>query len=306
MRIIIEKNTPHRTVKEYLKYELQLSTGLISALKRKERGICLDGMPVTVRHPLTPPCVLELDVEDGEESKNPFLEPEDLPLDVVWEDEHLAVLNKPPYMPTHPSLGHRSGTLANALAYHRRGKETTFVFRPINRLDRDTSGLVLCAYDRIAAARYTQLLKQGSFEKIYLAVVVGEMHGSGSIEKPIRRAETSIILRETCAPEADGAEYAKTEYEVLKTDGTISVLRVKPITGRTHQIRVHLASLGHPILGDRLYGEESSVMPRQALHAIGLTVRDGAKIMRFFAPIPKDIDTCIKHILPSLHPEELL
>ena len=306
MRIIIEKDAPERTVKEYLKRELQLSTGLISQLKRKERGICLDGEPVTVRHLLKPPCVLELAVEDGEESKNPFLEPEDLPLDVVWEDEHLVALNKPPYMPTHPSLGHRSGTLANALAYHCRERESTFVFRPINRLDRDTSGIVLCAYDRIAAARYTKLLKEGCFEKIYLAVVVGEMHGSGTVELPIRRAEASIILRETCKPEADGAEYAKTEYQVLATDGAISVLRVKPITGRTHQIRVHLSALGHPILGDRLYGEASSVMPRQALHAVGLTVRDGERLRRFSAPVPEDIYTCIQSILPNLQSEELL
>lgn len=306
MRIIIETGTPFQTVKEYLKYELHLSTGMISALKRRERGICRNGEPVTVRCLLSPPCELELAIEDGEEDKNPFLVPEPIPLNLVYEDEGIVVINKPPHMPTHPSLGHHGGTLANALAYHAGARGGTFVFRPINRLDRDTSGLVLCAYDRVSAAHYSALLKAGCFQKTYLAVVEGEVQGSGRIDRPIRRATEGIIRRETCRPEDDGAEEAVTEYRSLATDGQISVLCVTPITGRTHQIRVHMASLGHPIVGDTLYGRPNPQMPRQALHAISLQVTDGPRTARFFAPIPEDIRACLATHLPKLNPEELL
>ena len=307
MRIIIEKNIPYATVKDYLQRYLKLSSGMIATLKKRERGICLDGKPVTVRCPITPPCVLELATEDAEEDRNPFLAPEDIPLSFVYEDERIAVINKPPQMPTHPSLGHRSETLANGLAHHfERTRGGVFVFRAINRLDRDTSGLVLCAYDRVTAARYSGILADGGFQKIYLAVVCGEMHGCGCIEKPIRRARESILIRQTCALEDEGAEWAKTEYEVLATDGMISVLRVTPVTGRTHQIRVHLASVGHPILGDDLYGTPSPEMPRQALHAWRLTVTDGEEKESFCAPVPEDIRACIALHLPQFNREELL
>lgn len=299
-------DTAFLTVKEYLKYELHLSTGMIAALKRKERGICRNGVPVTVRCPLAPPCVLELAVEDGEEEKNPFLVPEDIPLDVIYEDECIIAVNKPPNMPTHPSIGHHGGTLANALAYHAKDRDSAFVFRAINRLDRDTSGVVICAYDRISAARYIQLLKGGHFRKTYLAVVEGRMEGRGLVDAPIRRAGESILLRQTCRPDEEGAEPARTEYEVLATDGRISLLRVMPVTGRTHQIRVHLASLGHPILGDTLYGHPDPAMPRQALHAAALSITDGENEMHFRAPVPEDIRARIALNLPNLNPEELL
>lgn len=280
---------------------------MIATLKKRERGICLDGKPVTVRCPLTPPCVLELAVEDTEEDKNPFMEPEALPLAIVYEDEGLVALNKPPYMPTHPSLGHRSGTLANALAYHvQQTREVPFVFRPINRLDRDTSGVVLCAYDRVTAARYGGLLTEGAFQKTYVAVVHGTVEGTGCIEVPIRRAQASIILRQTCSPEDEGAEWARTEYRAVATDGKLSVLLVTPVTGRTHQIRVHMASIGHPIVGDRLYGAPSDEMPRQALHAWRLTVTDGEERKSFCAPVPEDIRALVALHLPQFNWEDLL
>ena len=192
-------------------------------------------------------------------------------------------------MPTHPSHNHYDDTLANALAFYYSGKP--FVFRPVSRLDRNTSGTVLVAKNARAAGMLFSEMKKRNIEKTYLAVVEGEFSGSGVIEKYLCRTEASIIVRRVCDENESGAQYAKTEYEVIKSGNGLSLVRLKPLTGRTHQLRVHMASIGHPILGDDIYGNVIDLIDRQALHAESLifTRPSDGKRIEVKASLPRDI-----------------
>ena len=176
---------------------------------------------------------------------------------------------KPPYMPTHESHGHLGDTLANALAgeFVRRG--VPFVFRAVNRLDADTSGVLLVAKNRYAAERFGSLVAARQIEKTYIALLTGVPEPPcGVIDTYIRRTGESIILRASY-PTGAPSERAVTAYETVETVGGVAVVRCRPKTGRTHQLRVHFAALGCPIVGDDLYGG-GFALPRQALHAARL------------------------------------
>ena len=273
-------------LRSYLK-RLSLSNKLIAHLKRIENGITVNGKQVTVRYTLKVGDVIDLAIEDTE--SNESLLPVDIPVDIIYEDSDLVVCNKPPFMPTHPSHDHYDDTLGNALAYIYR--DVPFVFRPVNRLDRNTSGTVLVAKNARGASILFSEMKKRNIEKTYVAVVEGEFYGSGIIDKPLCRTEDSIIVRRVCDISEEGAKEAQTEYTVLCAKNGMSVVRLHPLTGRTHQIRVHLASIGHPIVGDELYGQKSELIDRQALHAEGLTFSvpsDSSKIT-VTAPLPKDM-----------------
>ena len=203
-------------------------------------------------------------------------------------------------MPTHPSHGHYEDTLANALAFHFAVAGEPFVFRAVNRLDRDTSGIVLVAKNRGAAFRLSQAIAGGEVEKRYLALAIGKIAHPGTVDANIRRRTESMIERTVCPP-TEG-QSAKTDYRPLTGNEALTLLEVMPITGRTHQIRVHMASLGHPLLGDTLYGNPSSspLISRQALHAVSLTFHrpsDGETIT-VTAPLPPDM-AAIVQTLPS-------
>ena len=284
MREIIKSEYDGLTLRTYLLGKLFISGRLLTRLKQTDGGIKVNGERVTVRYVLHAGDLLEL--ADCDTKANESVEPRDLAICVLFENDDAIVLAKPLHMPTHPSHGHRDDTLANALAFRFRG--LPFVFRPINRLDRDTSGVVLVAKNQRAASFFAETMKRGEFKKTYLAVCDGELSGAGTVEKPIKRAEKSIILRVVCNQEDEGAQYAKTEYEVLSSNKCASLVRVSPKTGRTHQIRVHLASLGAPIVGDSLYGRESEHIDRQALHAY---------LLEF--PLPTGGRICIKAPLPE-------
>ena len=286
MHQVIKSEYDGRLLLSYLKTELHLSSRLLSRLKRTDDGIMVNGQRVTVRYILHEGDILEL--ADGDLQSNGTVLPTELPLFVLFEDSDVIALNKPPHMPTHPSHGHADDTLANALAF--RYRETPFIFRPVNRLDRDTSGIVLVAKNQRAASFFAEAMKNGEFKKTYLAVTAGSLCGVGTVEKPIRRAEQSIILRTVCEKDDPGAQYALTEYEVLDASGAHSLLRVTPKTGRTHQIRVHLASVGAPICGDSLYGRASELIDRQALHAYSLEFPlPCGKTVKIKAPLPEDM-----------------
>lgn len=281
-------------LRSYLK-RLSLSNKLISHLKTVENGITVNGEHVTVRYTLKQGDLVSLAIEDTESSES--VEPRELPLDILYEDEDLVVCNKPPFMPTHPSHNHHDDTLANALAFYYSDKP--FVFRPVNRLDRNTSGTVLVAKNARAAAMLFSEMKRRNIGKTYLAVVEGEICGSGVIEKHLCRTEASIIVRRVCEESEPGAQYAKTEYKVVERGNGLSLVRLNPLTGRTHQLRVHLASIGHPILGDDIYGNTSELISRQALHAESLTFKrpsDGETI-EIKAPLPRDIKDAAKDLI---------
>ena len=210
------------------------------------------------------------------------------------------MIDKPPDMPSHPSLGHKVDTVANALAYRYRGR--AYVFRPVNRLDRDTSGVMLTANTRLAACRMFHAMQNGEIQKRYIAVADGIPPArEGFIDGAIRRTADSIITREACAPDAQGAQRALTEYRTIASGAGRSVLLCIPHTGRTHQIRVQLASAGCPLVGDTLYGAPSAHIGRHALHALTTEFPHpaGGRRMTVRAPLPDDIRILIGALFPA-------
>lgn len=185
------------------------------------------------------------------------IEGEDMPLSVVYEDDHLLVVDKPPYLAVHPSAGKPEPTLANGVVGYFARKGTPLSFRPVNRLDRNTSGLLVAAKSPHVAYALAQ-----KPEKVYFAVVLGALAGHGTIRQPIRVKEGCTITREV----GEGGKDSITHWQALASDGEITLVRVVIETGRTHQIRVHMAWLGHPLAGDTMYGTDAEILPRHGLH----------------------------------------
>ena len=296
MEIRIDGERAGKTVKELIRSEVRLSGAMLRHLKFSEGGILVDGVHVTVRYVLSEGEVLTLAVEDRESGEK--LLPVELPLTVAYEDEDTVVPSKPADMPTHPSHGHGEDTVANALAYRYASLGVPFVFRPVNRLDRNTSGLLLIARNRIAAARLGKAMQRGEIRKTYLAILQGLLpKEEGMIDTYMRRTAASIIVRENCLPGEGGAR-ALTRYRVLAVSEGHTLVECEPLTGRTHQLRVHFAGLGCPILGDDLYGEPSERIGRHALHSHRLTfprVSDGEQ-MTVESPLPDDMRSAMESL----------
>ena len=277
------------TVKEILTDRLGFSKRAITALKSRPDGILINGEHVTVRATVKEGDVLCINCADESDAEK--LVPSSVLPDVIYEDNDLIALNKPPYMPTHQSQGHFYDTLANSLAYYFSLRKEPFVFRSVNRLDRNTSGVVIVAKNRLAASKLSNMMKRGEIKKTYLAILSGELpQDSGRIETYIRRKEQSIILREVC-PACEDAKLAVTDYTVLARARGLTLVLASPITGRTHQLRVHFAHKGAQILGDDLYGVASELIGRHALHAVKIEMprmsTDGTAV--FEAPLPDDM-----------------
>jgi len=293
---IITKNESGKTVKEILFSHIGLSCAFVKHLKFIDNGIMLNGEHVTVRKIVNTGDVLYLATEDSQFDE--CLTPTDIPLDIVFENDFIIIPNKPPFMPTHPSHLHHGDTLADALAFRYKEKNKPFVFRPINRLDRNTSGLTLIAKDRITAAKLANAMKSGQIRKQYLALLKGEIsYNEGIIETYLKRTDASIIVRRVCEAN-EGGDYALTKYKVLKRGFGHTLVLASPQTGRTHQLRVHFAHLGYPIVGDDIYGYPDSRISRHALHALKLTLPDVKtnEMISFCAPLPDDIKNIIIEI----------
>lgn len=289
-----------KTVKELIAELLHPSAKLLKALKYRPDGILLSGCRVTVRATVHAGDVLTLAMDDA--SYTGGAEPVDLPIEILYEDDDLVVPAKPGNMPTHPSHDHYLDTVANALAYRYRNAGAPFVFRPINRLDRETSGLLLVARNRLAAGRLTESMQRGEIRKTYLAVLCGDtLPDRGGIDLPLHRSAASIIVREICSPDAPDADPSRTRYRVLARRGGYSLVEAVPLTGRTHQLRVHFASQGCPIVGDTLYGIADKRIGRQALHAHTLSFPhpvSGSRLS-FTAPLPSDMACLIAELFPE-------
>ena len=239
-----------------------VSTELARAVKFHGSGFFADGQPILANRRLAAGQMLSFELPADGEGVAP--QPE-IPVQVVHEDAFALLLEKPPRLAVHPTLNYPLDTLANGYAAWAAAQGRSTVFRPVNRIDKDTSGLVLAARNSYAAP----LLAQG-VEKLYYAIVEGELPlGPGVIDAPIGRQGDSIIGR-CVTPEG---KPSRTEYTILKAKNGLSLAACVPVTGRTHQIRVHFASLGHPLAGDDLYGGSRARIGRQALHCARQTFR---------------------------------
>ena len=265
-----------RILRSYLKLTLGLSTAVLAKLKNHPQGICVNGRRVTVRYVLREGDVLELFDRDTIETATETVIPTELPLEVLYEDDFVIALSKPADMPTHPSHGHLTDTLANALAFRYAEADEPFVFRPLGRLDRNTSGVVVVGKTRASSGCLGRSLIRGEVTKRYVAILDGEMPApNGTVQRivaPIYRPDDRLITRAVGDTERDGAVYAETRYRVLSVGGGHTLVLCEPVTGRTHQLRVHFSHLGYPILGDELYGHSSEMIGRHALHALSLSV----------------------------------
>lgn len=265
-----------RSILDYLSF-LGYSGQNITQLKKQEESILLNGKWAYVRERLT--AGDELTVRIEEKSSSPNIVPRDLPIDIVYEDEDILVLNKSADMPIHPSQNHYEDTLANAVMYYYESQDIPYVFRCLNRLDRETSGLTILAKNMVSGAILSRMVKNREIKREYIALVEGDIREAlpcnaacltGTIDRPIGRKEGSTIER---IIDEEHGERAVTHYELIEYDAkhNFSVLRVWLETGRTHQIRVHMSSIGHPLLGDYIYNPENHAMTRQALHSYRLT-----------------------------------
>ena len=228
-----------------------------------------------------------------------LLEPVEHPLDLLFEDEHLLIVNKPPFVPVHPGPGHHLDSLGNFLAWHYQAHGEHHTYRPVNRLDRSTSGLLCVAKHAYAQERLKTQLHSRQFRRRYLALCDGAVEPEcGILRGPIGRVEGSVLKREV---RSDGAP-AVTCYRRLWTDGIRSLVLLELETGRTHQIRVHLAHLGFPLTGDFLYGrEQPALIHRTALHSCFLSLLHPVTGMplTYCAPLPEDMAALVPQELPD-------
>lgn len=267
-----------------LRTELGMSRQVLVRLKRSGE-VLRNGVPAYLKELTAVGDVLTVTLR---EEKTPTVDPEDIPLDIAFDDDYLTVVNKPPGLVVHPTKGYLTGTLAHALAFHAQTQGQPHVFRPVHRLDRDTSGLLVVAKNPHVQAVLASQQHSGEWEKYYLAVVKGELSAAaGSISLPIARVGNGSRAR-VVAPEGRPAH---TTWQRLALFQGASLAKARLLTGRTHQIRVHFAHIGHPLIGDDVYGASSSLIARQALHASEITFTHPAtrERVRITAPLPGDM-----------------
>lgn len=289
MRILEYTIEDAKNVKDFLR-EKKYPSKMLSILKRTDDGIMVNGRCVYTNYKLSVGDKLLIKIKEEESSEN--IPENDVPFDIIFEDLDLMVINKPPKVASHPSFNHFDSSLASGIKKYLNSSD--FVYRCINRLDKDTSGLLIIAKNRLSAGILIEELKNKKIKRKYLAIVKGELKNqNGYIEAPIARDLNSIIKREVCFNRGD---YAKTNFEVLAYTNGYTLLKLQLETGRTHQIRVHLKHIEHPIIGDFLYNPDFTKIDRQALHSTSLEFIHPITFekMSFYADMPKDMKEVFK------------
>lgn len=292
-------------IKDYLKRR-DYSRRILIELKAAADGILVNGIRQNLSCRLKSGDLLQIHISETESSS------QILPVDggcvgfIVYEDEDILVINKPADTPIHPSQGNYDNTLANFIVFYYKEKDIPFVFRCITRLDRDTTGLLVIAKHKLSAAVLSKDMLENRIQREYLAVAEGLLPESGTITAPIAREADSIITRTV---DAENGAYARTHFKRLFTDGSFSLAALKLDTGRTHQIRVHLKHIGHPLPGDYLYHPDYSKIKRQALHSHRLSFYHPIhrEHLTFSAPLPEDMHRIFQSepTLPSVYSDVL-
>ena len=262
------KSSKYSTIRDILKNEFIISNRLLIKLK-KEKRIFVNNKNQYIDYKVSIGDIVTVDIDFDEESDN-IVPNDNIEISVIYEDSFLIVLNKDPFMPIHPSQNHYTDSLSNGLKAYYIKNDIKRKIRPVTRLDKDTSGLVVFAKSDYIQECLVKQMKDGTFKKRYIAILNGKLDKeSGIIEANISRKSDSIIEREIST---DG-DYAKSEYKLIRYDSKndISYVEFTLHTGRTHQIRVHSKYLCHPIIGDTLYGTKSDLISRQALHAYDIS-----------------------------------
>lgn len=283
---IIDEDSAGLRVEQFLRRK-RYSGQNLSEIKRMPKSILVNGVHYYMRQELSKGDHLQVRICETKNSEK--IPPTNLPLDIIYEDEDLLVLNKPAGMPIHPSLNNYTNSMANALAYYFQSQGKPFIFRCCNRLDRDTSGLTIVSKHLVSGSILSDMTKYREVHREYLAIARGSVTPSEeTIQAPLGRKEGTIIERTV---DWEHGEDAVTHYKVVKEANGHSLVSLRLETGRTHQIRIHMKYLGYPLIGDYLYNPDMEYMTRQALHShhMEFTHPITGEHMSFTAPLPEEM-----------------
>ncbi|NDI35811.1 RluA family pseudouridine synthase [Chengkuizengella sediminis] len=281
-------------LKSVLREKLNISRRLLSNIKLTEKGVMVNGKREFINIKVFSGDLIEIHME---QETSQYIEPQDIPLNILYEDEFLLIVNKQAGIVVHPTRGHYANTLANGVVYHWIQKGENYRFRPIHRLDEETSGVLAIAKNPYVHQQISEQMINNQVKKEYTAIVSGHLPDlEGTVNAPIDRDPEQQHLRIV----TDEGYSAITHYKVEEEYQSASLVRLWLETGRTHQIRVHMKHLGCPLVGDKMYGEENNgpKMDRQALHAAKLAFYhpNTRKYVEFTASLPEDMKSVIRHL----------
>ncbi len=289
LKYIVDKNSKYLTLKEILRSEFHMSKNLIIKLKQNSL-IKLNNQSTFLDKRIQINDVITCNLDFKEESEN--IVPKNIPLNILYEDNAFLIINKEPGIPVHPSILHYETSLSNGVKYYFNKIGLHKKIRPVNRLDKDTSGIVIFAKNEYIQECLIKQMQNKVFEKKYLALLCGNLEiKNGTVNQPISRKKGSIIER--CIDNLGAPSI--TNFKLIKNYNNFCLVEFHLETGRTHQIRVHSQYIGHPILGDSLYGKASNLISRQALHCCNLSFIHpiSNKRLSIIAPIPNDMKSLI-------------
>ena len=285
----------YNKIKQVAKEYFHMSDRLVLKLKNKQL-IFKNSKTARVSDSIENNDIVEFNLDYEEESDN--IVPIKMNLEIIYEDDSFIIVNKPPFMPVHPSANHYEDSLSNGIKCYFNSINLHKKIRPVNRLDKNTSGLVIFAKNEYVQESLINQMKHGTFKKKYLAILDGILkEKSGTISAPIARKEKSIIEREV---NFEKGQNASTSFNVISQGKNFALVEFELHTGRTHQIRVHAKYMSHPILGDSLYGSKTSIINRQALHCYSLSFLHPIKNknISFKSNIPTDMKDVLRLYVP--------